>query len=221
MPSSRSQPMTTSAPSSSPMVAITSSKLNHPVTRTRMPPACQAGARGRPRGSTGATAGERYRSVVGGDEVPVLGVPLDPAAHERAHRDDGAALAADVVQRGADQGAAQAGVPRVVVDLGVGEDDLVTAALVGGQAQPSVAVADLVAVVLGDVGHGGFHGLANVGGPTGCSRPPVQDSRRAAGPDVTVSVPGRVSPRSRQAATTASPTARASPARISAMAEPP
>ena len=38
------QPVTVSAPSSSPTVAMTSSKLNHPATRIRMPPTFSAAA---------------------------------------------------------------------------------------------------------------------------------------------------------------------------------
>src|SRR3954453_11967041 len=110
MPSSVSHPVTTSAPSSSPMVAMTSSKLNHPATRKRMAPPCQAG---------GCAPAEG--SVVGVDQVAVLGVPFDPAADERAPRDDGLPLAPHVVQRCADQAPAQPLVLLVVVDLGVGE----------------------------------------------------------------------------------------------------
>src|SRR4051794_40764140 len=211
MPSSVSQPMTTSAPSWSPIVATTSSKLNHPATRTRMRPACQAGG-GAPEGG----------SVPGSDQVAVLGVPLDPAADERALRDDGVPPAAHVVERGADQAAAQTRVLRGVVDLGVGEHHPVAPALVGGQAQQPVAVPDLVAAVRGGVGDGRLHAGSNPLPGRGVPRPgSTQEMRRAAGPEVTVRVTGSARSRSRQAATTARLTASASSGRISAIAEPP
>src|SRR3954447_8605686 len=212
MPSSVSHPVTTSAPSSSPMVAMTSSKLNHPATRKRMTPPCQAGAR--------AAAGG---SVLGVDQVAVLGAPLDPAADEPAPTDDGVPPAAHVVQGSAHQVAAQPGVLLVVVDLGVGEHHPAALAFVGRQAQQPVAVPDLVAAVLGGVGDRRLHACCEPRARRGLfpRRVGAQDSRRAAGGEVTVSVPGTVRSRSRQAATTAAPTAPASSGRISAIADPP
>ena len=102
-------------------------------------------------------------------EVGVLGVPLDPAAHERALRHHGPAPAADVVQRGPDQRAAHARLPRVGVDLGVGEHGGVAAALVDGVAEHPVAVADLVAALFRDVPDGGLHADGNLLVPGGCS----------------------------------------------------
>ena len=105
----------------------------------------------------GAAARADAHASVRDDEVGVLGVPVDPAAHERAPRHDRAPAGADVVQRGADQGAAEAGLPGVGIDLGVGEDDGVAAALVGGEAEHALAVADLEAVGFRDVPDGGLH----------------------------------------------------------------
>src|SRR3954464_10137480 len=99
-----------------------------------------------------------FGSLGGGEQVGVVGVPLDPAADERALGHHAAAARPDVVQRAADQRAAQPRLPGVGVDLGVGEHDRVTAPVIGGQAEQLVAVADLVPVGVGGIAHGGLHG---------------------------------------------------------------
>ena len=101
------------------------------------------------------------------DEVGVLGVTVDPAADERAQRDDLPAPAPDVVEGGPHQGAAEAGLPGVGVDLGVGEDDRVATPLVRGDAEHALAVADLEAVGFRDVPDGGLHAARQPAVPAG------------------------------------------------------
>src|SRR3954454_24930101 len=98
------------------------------------------------------------RSVLPLDQVGVVLVPLDPAADERALRDDLAAVRADVVQGRPHQRAAEAGLTGVGVDLGVSERRGVAAALVGGDAEQAVAVPDLVPIGFRGIAHCGLHG---------------------------------------------------------------
>ena len=71
-----------------------------------------------------------------------------------------AAARPDVVQRPADQRAAQPGVAPVRVGLGVREQEGVPAPLVGGEAEQPLAVPDLVLAGLRVVAHGELHGTS-------------------------------------------------------------
>src|SRR6266508_505777 len=89
--------------------------------------------------------------IAGGDQVLVLGVPLDVARDEGAERSDLEALPAHVLERRCGQPAAEAAARALFVDLRVRERDPAVPAVVGRDPDQPLAETKLVAGCLGDV----------------------------------------------------------------------